>query len=349
MIGEDARRHAAIVALVREQPAKHPARDAESSGMIDILAPREIGEQHSSRFEGVDPGGARDELAAGKRLKGVDVTTYAYSLMRALERMAQRAGHPPDARRWRLARERIGAALRTRMWDVSDELFSDVDPVSGDRTRVKSAHAFFPYATDLIVASDAAALERHLLDPGEFWTPFPVPVTSVDDPFFSAYGEWKGQRQSRPWNGRVWPSVNSTIMDALGATAASHAPAMREEAASFLRRFVRMMFHDGDLQRPNAFEHYNPLTGQASIYRGLDDVQRSWVADHIVQYVMGIRAHEGGVTIDPFPFALERAAITRVHARGHTIDVRIAGQRVVATIDGVARESVLGEALEIPD
>ena len=56
--------------------------------MLDILAPREIGEEHSSRFEGVDPGGARDELTAGKRLKGVDVTTYAYSLTRALERDA---------------------------------------------------------------------------------------------------------------------------------------------------------------------------------------------------------------------------------------------------------------------
>ena len=325
------------------------ARDAESSGLIDILAPREIGERHSSRFEGVDPGGARDELSSGRRLKGVDVTTYAYSLVRALETMAQRAGHPPDARRWRVIRERIGAAVRSRMWDAGDEMFSDVDPVSGDRTRVKTAHCFFPYATDLVTASDGGGLERHLLDPGEFWTPFPVPVTAVDEPFFSAYGEWKGQRQSQPWNGRVWPSVNSSIMDALGATAAAHAPGMREEAASFLRRYVRMMFHDGDLQRPNAFEHYNPLTGQASVYRGLADVQRSWVADHIVQWVMGIRAHDGGVTIDPFPFALDRAEMTGVRVREHTIDVRIAGRRVIASIDGVSRERVLGEAIEVLD
>ena len=118
------------------------ARDAESSGMIDILAPREIGERHSSRFEGVDPGGVRDELTPGTRLKGVDVTTYAYTLVRALEAMAHRAGHPPDARRWRVTRERIATALRTRMWDADDEMFSDVDPSSSDRTRVKSAHAF---------------------------------------------------------------------------------------------------------------------------------------------------------------------------------------------------------------
>jgi hypothetical protein len=324
------------------------ARDAESSGMLDILAPREIGERHSSRFEGVDPGGARDELTPGKRLKGIDVTTYAYTLVRALEAMAQRAGHPPDARRWRVTRERIGTALRTRMWDANDEMFSDVDPSSGDRTRVKSAQAFYPYATDLITASDIGGLERHLLDPAEFWTPFPIPVTAVDDPFFSAYGEWKGQRQSQPWNGRVWPSVNSNVMHALGS-AAAHAPALREEAALLLHRFVRMMFHAGDLGKPNACEHYNPLTGQASVYRGLDDVQRSWVADHIVSYVMGIRPHDGGVTIDPFPFALERAEITGVRARGHSIDVRIADQRVVVTIDGAARESTMGETLEIPD
>lgn len=325
------------------------SRDAESSGMIDILAPREIGEQHSSRFEGVDPGGARDELTAGKRLKGIDVTTYAYSLVRALETMAVRAGHPPDARRWRLARERIAIAVRARMWSAQDEMFSDVDPASGERTRVKTAHAFFPYATDLVGARDVSGLERHLLDPGEFWTPFPVPVTSVDDPFFSAYGEWKGQRQSEPWNGRVWPAVNSSVMDGLGAVAATHAPALREEAASFLRRFVRMMFHDGELGKPNSFEHYNPLTGQASVYRGLDDLQRGWVADHIVQYVMGIRPHEGGTTVDPFPFGLERAEISGVHARGKRIDVRIAGRRVVVSVDGEARETSLGEAIEIPD
>ncbi|MDQ2767102.1 MAG: hypothetical protein M3Y30_08080, partial [Gemmatimonadota bacterium] len=322
------------------------ARDPESSGMIDILAPREIGERHSSRFEGVDPGGARDELTPGKRLKGVDVTTYAYVLVRALEAMAQRAGHPPDARRWRVMRERIGGALRTRMWDDGDEMFSDLDPASGDRTRVKSAHSFYPYATELVTSRDVGGLERHLLDPAEFWTPFPIPVTAVDDPFFSAYGEWKGQRQSQPWNGRVWPAVNSNIVQALGS-AAVHAPALREEAAHLLHRFVRMMFHNGDLGKPNGFEHYNPLTGQASVYRGVDDVQRSWVADHIVSYVMGIRPHAGGITVDPFPFGLDRAEITGVRARGRTIDVRIDGEHMRITVDGVAHSAVLGQSFEV--
>jgi cellobiose phosphorylase len=112
---------------------------------------------------------------------------------------------------------------------------------------------------------------------------------------------------------------------------------------------VRMMFHDGDLGRPNAFEHYNPMTGQGSVYRALDDSQRSWIADHIISYVMGIRPRDGGVTIDPFPFALERAEITGVHARGRTIDVRLDSERVRITIDGELRESVIGQPLKIDD
>ena len=323
-------------------------RDPEASGMIGIASPREIGERHSSRFEAVDPGGASHERAAAARLKGIDVTTYAYTLARALEAMADRAGQPPDARRWRVLCQRIETSVRERMWDEKDEMFSDFDSRGGERTRVKTAHAFYPYATELVRAGHLAGLERHLLDPAEFWTPFPVPVTSVDDPFFSAYGEWRGQRQEEPWNGRVRPSVNSHVMDALGAAARSGAPSLRAAAALYLRRFVRMMFHDGDLDRPNSFEHYNPLAGHASMYRGLDDVQRSWIIDHIVSYVMGIRVHDRGITIDPLPFELDRAELLHVHARGRELDVRIAGHRVVVAVDGDVQESVLGEPLEIP-
>ena len=146
----------------------------------------------------------------------------------------------------------------------------------------------------------------------------------------------------------MWPAVNSNVMDALGA-AAAHAPALREEAALLLHRFIRMMFHDGDLARPNGFEHYNPLTGQASVYRGIDDVQRSWVADHIVSYVMGIRPHAGGITVDPFPFGLDRAEIAGVRARGRTIDVRVEGEHVRVVIDGTVHETRLGQALEFAD
>jgi len=64
---------------------------------------------------------------------------------------------------------------------------------------------------------------------------------------------------------------------------------------------------------------------------------------------MGIRPHDGGITIDPFPFALERAEITGVHVRGRTLSVRIHGERVRAVVDDRVFDTVLGEPLEISD
>ena len=64
---------------------------------------------------------------------------------------------------------------------------------------------------------------------------------------------------------------------------------------------------------------------------------------------MGIRPHVGGITVDPFPFGLDRAEITACACAGARIDVRIAESASIVTVDGETRESVLGEPLEIPD
>jgi len=51
---------------------------------------------------------------------------------------------------------------------------------------VKAAVCFYPYATDVTDASHTAGLARHLFNPREFWTPYPVPSSSADDPLFNA-------------------------------------------------------------------------------------------------------------------------------------------------------------------
>jgi hypothetical protein len=108
-----------------------------------------------------------------------------------------------------------------------------------------------------------------------------------------------------------------------------------------------MMFEDGDLRRANSYEHYNPFNGHASVYRGIDDYQHSWVNDLIIQYVMGVRPHDAGITIDPFPFGLEQAELTGIRVRGKILDVTILGERVIVTADGQVQESRIGEPIEV--
>jgi hypothetical protein len=322
------------------------ARDADETGMLDVLDQYETGQEYTSRYQAVDENADSYRWENRIRLKGIDVTVYGYALLRALERLAPRVAGAEDGR-WRELAERTAAAVRSRMWDADVGMFSDVDPRSGRRTGVRAAVCFYPYFTDLATAEHLLGLERNLFDAERFWTPFPVPSSSLEDPRFDAAGEWKGKRHGCPWNGRVWPMTNSHVVEALGRAAIAYAPHLRQSTAQLLLRFVRMMFHEGDVKRANCFEHYNPFSGHPSTYRGIDDYQHSWVNDLIIQYVLGIRPHASGITVDPFPFGLELAEIRGVAVRGVQLDVRVEGDRVTMTVDGQTREGRLGVPMEV--
>jgi hypothetical protein len=316
-------------------------RDRDGSGLTDVVDHFETGQEFMSRYMAVSPEADGESWGAEIRLKGVDAAVYTYRLQRALAEIALRLGDESNAGRWTAAADRTGAAILEQMWDSWSGMFSDVDPSTMQRTSVKAAICFYPYFTDLVGPEQAAGLGAHLLNPSEFWTVYPVPSTSVDDPYYSPDAEWKGKRHNCPWNGRVWPMANSHIAEALARTALDHDPGLRERAVQFIRKYIRMMFHGGDPTRPNCYEHYNPDTGKPSLYRGFDDYQHSWVNDLIVKYAAGFRPAGGdSFIVDPFPFELESLRLSQLPFRGHRVDIGIEDQRFKVAVDG----SVKGES-----
>lgn len=192
---------------------------------------------------------------------------------------------------------------------------------------------FIKPVTDLAGTEHLPSIHRYLLNPEHFWTPYPVPASPKTDPYFSAVPAWKGKRTNCPWNGRTWPMTNSHVAEAL-AQASQLDENLRAKTAEFIHKFVRMMFFDGDATRPNGFEHYNPETGKASVYRGIDDYQHSWVVDLIIKYVAGLQPEADKVVIDPFPFGLTSFALEGVTVRGHTIDVTLDEHGFRVRLDG---------------
>jgi hypothetical protein len=189
--------------------------------------------------------------------------------------------------------------------------------------------------TDLATNEHLVAIGRHLLNAGEFWTPFPVPSSSADDPMFSAEGLWRGVRRNCPWNGRVWPMTNSHVAEALFETSERLDPGLAPRAAEFLRRFVRLLFWDQEPSRPNCFEHYHPYTGQPSAYRGIDDYQHSWLVDLIIRYVCGLRPERSDLNVRPFPTDLEWFSLEGAPWRGHVVNVeRREGREPRVWMDG---------------
>ena len=328
--------HAKLAAVAESLVA---TRDPAASGMFD--ASGEFGDPEIRRA----PGSARTE----RRLKGIAETVQAYQLFRTLEALAERVGRSPETTaRWTELADRTRIAVQTVMWDAAQGMFSDVDAETRSCTGVRTALCFTPYGTDLVDSSHVPGLERHLLNPNEFWTAFPVPSLALDDERFSAEGMWQGRRAERPSNGRAWPSFNGRVVDALAHVARRWAPQLRPEAATLTRRCIRTMFQDGELQRVHCAEHYNPVTGHASLHRGVEDVHSTWTNDLILRHVVGIIPQTGGMTIDPLPLRLESIELTGLQLQGHTISVRIREERVSVTVDAQTFETTVGTPLDVP-
>ncbi|HLK57738.1 MAG TPA: trehalase family glycosidase [Chthonomonadaceae bacterium] len=296
-------------------------RDQEQSGLYDIQDQGETGQEYMSRYLFADPGA---DAWRKIRIKGVDATCYLYELHRAMAVFAYDLGDPEVADVWDAKADALCEAVRERMWDPATRLFHDVNPRTGERSPYKAAVGFYPFLSDIALEEHLTALRTHLHDPTTFGTPFPVPSSSADDPYFDAEAEWKGKRTNCPWNGRVWPMTNSHIADALAQAARTLAPDLRPLAADFLMRFVRMLFHEGDPKRPNCYEHYNPQTGMPSLYRGVDDYQHSWIVDLMLRHVVGIQPEpgpNGELILDPLPFDLAHFQVEDIRIRGHRVDV----------------------------
>lgn len=311
------------------------SRDADGSGMYDVINHFETGQEYMSRYQAVNPKADLDGWKDSTKLKAIDATVYAYLLHLAMARIAERLD-TGDAAEWRARADRVGRAILDRMWNERTGMFSDVDPKTGRATGVEAAVCFYPMLTDLLTENHLARMLDRLTDAQAFGTPFPAPSSSVSDPLFNADAEWKGRRHVCPWNGRVWPMTNSHIIDGLirqwrrrDVQAGEGSPRFRAGrlAGEMLTRFVRMMYHDGKIERPNCYEHYNPNTGHACEYRGIDDYQHSWVADLLLRGVAGINPGRNGrtisVTIDPIPMPADAAgaAVEQVRIAGHTLAV----------------------------
>lgn len=295
-------------------------RDPDQTGLYDVINQQETGQEFNGRYMEVNPQADKDEAL---RLKGVDATVYIYQLQETVAWIAEELNYYDEAGRWWAMHKKTGQAILEHMWDQEKEFFFDVNPANMQRTTTKAATGFYPFMVPgLATREHLGVFQRHLFNPKEFWTPYPVPATSMDEPTFSPDGEWKDQRLVCPWNGRTWLMTNSHVTEALCRAALEIDPSLQPKAVELLNTYIRMLFLEGDQDRPSSYEYYNPITGQAPYFRGTEDYMHSWIVDLIIKYVAGLQPGDGGqVRVNPLPFDLDFFTLDRVRVAGHSLKI----------------------------
>ncbi len=108
--------------------------------------------------------------------EGTDLNCFIYRDCQAASYLARALGHVEDAQMFEHRAERTAQAVRSILWNDEEGMFYDRDARNGSTIKVKSAATFLPMAVGIATPRQAQTLvERHLNNPEEFATPFPVP------------------------------------------------------------------------------------------------------------------------------------------------------------------------------
>jgi hypothetical protein len=301
-------------------------RDAEGLNLFDIWDQFETGQEFTSRYFHGDADADRYGWEHKLRLKGVDVTCYVYSLAQYLHAQAEAAGDKVQAGEYGRLLRRIESAVQEFLWDPAQQFFVDYSAQSRTPSPYQVAVGCYPLLYGLATPEQAQAVAAKLADGQKFATPWPTPTVPVDDPHFAADPRWRGERANCPWNGRVWPMVNSHICE-IYAQLAEQDARYRPALAGYLRRFIELLHYESpgapgkNLTRPNCYEHYHPYDGSACEYRGIDDYMHSWVVDLILKYAAGVRLSGNRLTVDPYPFGFKHFLLRNAHLRGQRLSV----------------------------
>jgi hypothetical protein len=300
MHADRATKKAVLMAMQRYVKWLANNRDPEGSGLTDIVNHFEAGQEFSRRYTVIDAKADRAiEFTEQFRLKGIDASTFRYRMVKWLYKVADEIQEKAMANRFQAEAEVILDTIRKKMWDDKAGLFMDLDPDNRRKTNVKAAVGFYPLATDIPNAKMVERMLDTLGDRKEFWTRYPVPSLAISDPWFDPAGRWKGTRKNCPWNGRVWPMINSHILEGLTYWAERGNKRAQRLAAELLKKTVAMMSGATEgTAEANSFEHYHPETGIGSRYRGINVYLHSFLLDNIFRIACGFANRYGEIQDD---------------------------------------------------
>ena len=256
LLGDEAFLARAYAACVRWDQWLGRHRNTRGTGLCEAFCEYDTGHDNSPRFQGLPkecPGGDAAICPSAGKLPYLapDLSASVYGGRCALAKMADRLGKRPEAQLWLDQAEQMRALILRHCFDPEDECFYDVDRdggfvrIRGDAlTRVLGEHVPGQALFERIY-------KRHIINPAEFWTPFPLPSISIDDPAFV---------RALPCNS--WGGA-SQALTALRAPRWFLHYGKGKDLEHLMNRWVQAI-----LDAPGFMQQMNPWTGEFSTSEG---------------------------------------------------------------------------------
>jgi glycogen debranching enzyme len=141
-------------------------------------------------------------------------------------------------------------AILEKCWDEDDGIFYSLYRNDERKARVKTAASLLPLFLDGLKGDRLTTLiEKHLLNPQEFWTNYPVPSVAINEPTYEP-GDPSWSRGKLLFRGPTWINLNWFIVKGL------RKHGYDDIAEQMVGKMVDMVSREGFR------EYYNPDTGQ---------------------------------------------------------------------------------------
>jgi putative isomerase len=167
---------------------------------------------NSSDASGMDNQFSRSGQVESYTDEGVDLACYLLRELQAMAIISKSLGRPDDEKMYLDHAKRLTTLINTVFWDEKDGFYYDRNEKTGKPIHIKSVAGFFPLWVGVASPAQARALiNKHLLNPKEFWLKYPVATYAKTEPDF-----YEGsQREECNWRGDTWIPSNYMIFHGL--------------------------------------------------------------------------------------------------------------------------------------
>lgn len=270
-------------------------------GLVRVFHPDETGLDHSPKFDAlmrVEGPDLEDFSAAWYRLAAeyevvdrdpvqmmnlglfvvADVMTNIIYIenLQLLATLWRRLGDEVQAGTYEHRRGLAMEGLESMCWNDEDGLYYDIEGPNRQQVRVNTFTCLMPLFLADLPHDRAMRLIKHITDPDEYWTPFPIPSVAVNHPDFAP----STSGGILVWRGPTW--VNSNWYLALGLLRHGRADLAEHVAVMTLEAIRRSGFR----------EYYNPYTGEGHGAPGF-----GWSTVIVDLFVQLSRAQEGSSAV----------------------------------------------------